>query len=81
MKLGEVDDGGDPDWVVTERESFSVYRDTNADGYMDHNEVREWLLPSSYDIAESEAKHLIHEVDQNDVSEQDGRGHYHVKQM
>ena len=57
----------DPDWVMREREAFGTYRDLNADGEMDHNEVKEWLIPSSYNAAGAEAKHLIYESDKNKV--------------
>ncbi|KAJ4922744.1 hypothetical protein JOQ06_004147 [Pogonophryne albipinna] len=64
------EDGEDePDWVASERQQFSEFRDKNGDGKMDQEETLDWILPSDYDHAEAEAKHLLHESDAN----QDGK--------
>ncbi|XP_069001559.1 calumenin-A [Embiotoca jacksoni] len=63
---GEEDE---PEWVATERQQFSEFRDKNQDGKMDKDETLDWILPSDYDHAEAEAKHLLHESDSN----KDGR--------
>ncbi|XP_037111189.1 calumenin-B-like [Syngnathus acus] len=55
----------EPEWVKTEREQFSEFRDKNKDGKMDRDETRDWILPNDYDHAEAEAKHLVHESDTN----------------
>lgn len=62
-------DGDDqvPEWVTREKEQFAAYRDKNKDGYMDRDEIREWIVPHDYDHSEAEAKHLIHESDKNKV--------------
>lgn len=57
--------GDEPDWVKTEREQFSEFRDKNKDGYMDEEEVKDWILPPDYDHVSSEAKHLVSESDTN----------------
>ncbi|CAK6973999.1 calumenin-A [Scomber scombrus] len=62
-------EGEEPDWVASEREQFSEFRDKNKDGKMDREETLDWILPSGYDNAEAEAKHLVHESDAN----QDGK--------
>lgn len=62
------EDVEEPDWVKTEREQFTMYRDTNKDGHMDRDEVRDWIIPDDYDHSSAEAKHLIFESD----SDQDG---------
>lgn len=54
-----------PEWVTREREQFHSYRDKNKDGYLDRSEIKEWIVPTDYDHAESEAKHLIYEADKN----------------
>ncbi|XP_020505259.1 reticulocalbin-3 isoform X2 [Labrus bergylta] len=59
----------EPEWVHTERKQFSDFRDSNKDGYMDADEVAQWILPGEVDHADNEAKHLIHETDTN----KDGR--------
>ena len=56
-------DDEEPEWVKTEREQFSLYRDKNKDGFMDRDEVKEWILPTNYDHSSAEARHLIHESD------------------
>lgn len=60
-------DGTEPEWVKTEREQFSEFRDRNKDGKMDKDETRDWILPSDYDHAEAEAKHLVYESDSDKV--------------
>ncbi|XP_077994163.1 calumenin-A-like isoform X1 [Glandiceps talaboti] len=61
--LYQGDDENAPDWVKTERDHFSQFRDKNGDGKMDKREVQEWILPQDYDHAEAESKHLIYESD------------------
>ena len=60
-------DEEEPEWVKGERTQFSSYRDTNGDGFMDHEEVKNWIIPPNYDHSEAEAKHLIYEADANKV--------------
>merc|ERR1712131_527044 len=62
-------DPSEPEWVKTEREQFTEFRDKNKDGRMDKEETRDWILPSDYDHAEAEAKHLVYESD----SDKDGQ--------
>ncbi|XP_025943529.1 reticulocalbin-1 [Apteryx rowi] len=58
------EEGGlEPDWVITEREQFSDFRDLNKDGKMDKEEIRHWILPQDYDHALAEARHLVYESD------------------
>ena len=60
-------DGEEPEWVKSEREQFNTYRDKNSDGKMDHDEVKDWIIPPDYDHTDAEAKHLIYESDTNKV--------------
>jgi len=60
----------EPDWVKDERSQFLSQRDKNGDGMMDRDEVKDWIIPDDYDHAASEAKHLIHEADLNQVGTQ-----------
>lgn len=62
MYKGE-DGEEEPDWVKSEREQFSTYRDKDGDGFMDEEEVKNWILPQDFDHAEAEARHLIYEAD------------------
>jgi len=60
------DDGDDePEWVRNERETFSTYRDKDNDGFMGHDEVRDWIIPPDFDHSEAEARHLIYEADKD----------------
>lgn len=56
-------DEEEPEWVKGEREQFSTYRDKDGDGFMDAEEVRNWILPPDFDHAEAESRHLIYEAD------------------
>ena len=56
-----------PDWVIREKDQFREIRDKNKDGFMDRDEIREWIIPPDYDHSEAEAKHLIREADTNQV--------------
>lgn len=60
-------DASEPEWVKTEREQFTEFRDKNKDGKMDKDETRDWILPSDYDHADAEAKHLVYESDSDKV--------------
>lgn len=60
-------DATEPEWVKTEREQFTEFRDKNKDGKMDKDETRDWILPTDYDHAEAEAKHLVYESDSDKV--------------
>ncbi|XP_010224301.1 PREDICTED: calumenin, partial [Tinamus guttatus] len=58
-------DTDEPEWVKTEREQFVEFRDKNRDGKMDQEETKDWILPTDYDHAEAEARHLVYESDQD----------------
>lgn len=60
-------DATEPEWVKTEREQFTEFRDKNKDGKMDKDETRDWILPNDYDHAEAEARHLVFESDTDKV--------------
>ncbi|GFN98760.1 calumenin [Plakobranchus ocellatus] len=59
----------EPDWVKSEREQFTSFRDRNKDGFMDKDEVLDWIIPHDYDQSLAETKHLIFEAD----ADKDGR--------
>jgi len=61
----EEEDGEEPEWVEEERKQFSEFRDKDNSGYLEDAEVRDWILPSEYDHAEGEARHLIESADSN----------------
>lgn len=62
MYRGEEGDP-EPEWVQNEREQFTTYRDKDGDGFMDAEEVKNWIIPPDFDHAEAEARHLIYEAD------------------
>jgi len=66
------DGGPEPDWVRTERDQFSDFRDLNKDGKMDLEEIRHWILPQDYDHAQAEARHLVYESDTDKVRTSSG---------
>lgn len=55
----------EPEWVEEERKQFKEFRDKNADGKLDRQEVEEWILPQDFDHSEVEVRHLIGEADEN----------------
>lgn len=61
----EEEDGEEPEWVEEERKQFHDFRDKDKSGFLEDEEVRNWILPSEYDHAEGEAKHLIESADSN----------------
>lgn len=48
-----------------DKDYFRSSRDANKDGYLDLDEVKEWMFPTSYDYLESEVSHLIYHADTN----------------
>ena len=62
----------EPDWVASEREQFTKFRDTDQDGFLDIEEVKvgpfllpsgfsplasqAWIIPPDFDHSEAEAK-------------------------
>jgi Ca2+-binding EF-hand superfamily protein len=51
--------GKEPDWVGSEREMFREHRDKDADGKLNKDEMRDWIMPVGFDHADAEAKHLV----------------------
>lgn len=48
-----ADDGEEePEWVTSERETFSKFRDMDGDGLLSREEVRNWIVPKDFDHAE-----------------------------
>lgn len=57
------DDSDEPEWVKHERDTFKTFRDKDSDGFLNNDEVKDWIIPQDFDHAEAEAKHLIYEAD------------------
>ncbi|XP_015784895.1 calumenin-A [Tetranychus urticae] len=61
-------DGADsevPDWVLREKDQFNTIRDKDKDGFLDRNEVKDWIIPDDSDLSGVEAKHLVSESDED----------------
>lgn len=74
-------DKPEPDWVKSERQMFSDYRDKNKDGKLDKAEMRDWIMPVNFDHSEAEAKHLINMADDDKdgkLSKKEILDHYDV---
>ncbi|GFR92887.1 calumenin [Elysia marginata] len=71
---------GEPDWVRTEREQFANFRDKNHDGYLDKEEIREWIIPEDYDHSSAEAQHLMRSSDEDGVGDMWPRSEEEEKQ-
>ena len=54
---GEGEEGAA--WIETEKRTFLQHRDINGDGFLDMDELREWLHPDGVTPALQEARHLI----------------------
>lgn len=63
MFRGSEDDEEEPEWVRNERDTFMKFRDKDQDGFMNYEEVKDWIIPADFDHAEAEARHLIYEAD------------------
>ncbi|XP_015758332.1 PREDICTED: calumenin-like isoform X3 [Acropora digitifera] len=50
-----------------DKEYFQSERDRNKDGFLDTDEMKEWLFPTSFDYLAAEASHLIYHADSNEV--------------
>jgi Ca2+-binding EF-hand superfamily protein len=63
MYRASEDETDEPDWVKNEREAFKTFRDKDGDGFLNPEEVKEWIIPQDFDHAEAESRHLIYESD------------------
>lgn len=63
MYRASEDETDEPDWVKNEREAFKTFRDKDGDGYLNNEEVKDWIIPQDFDHAEAESRHLIYEAD------------------
>ena len=50
--------GGDSDSELSERERFSSEYDANGDGFLDGDELRDWIAPDNVEIANDEVSFL-----------------------
>ncbi|XP_065835492.1 calumenin-like [Oscarella lobularis] len=59
----DPDTGNPPDWVSVENTTFYEVRDTNHNGKMDRDEIREWIMPTTHSHVNDEASHLVQQAD------------------
>lgn len=50
-------------FTSTPETSFSFFRDSDKNGFLDVGEVKDWIAPPEFDHAEAEARHLVFEAD------------------
>merc|ERR1712130_62337 len=63
LLIDKMDKDGDGKVTEEERKQFHDFRDKDQSGFLENEEVRDWILPSEYDHAEGEARHLIESAD------------------
>lgn len=63
----DENDEEDTAWMLEEREEFQLNLDKDGDGYLDHQEITDWVLPEDFDHITEESKHLFEEADMNQV--------------
>lgn len=61
------EDEDDPDWVNEEKQQFHTFRDKNGDGFLDREEVKDWLIPDEFNHLETEVTHLVRTSDVDQV--------------
>ncbi|MFH4981793.1 hypothetical protein AB6A40_008502 [Gnathostoma spinigerum] len=57
--------GKEPEWVASERDMFKEHRDKNKDGKLDPEEMKDWIMPTGFDHADAESKHLMGIADED----------------
>lgn len=63
----DANNDGVPDWVESEKNQFKHFRDQDRDGFLNLEEVKNWVLPQEYENSEAEAKHLVGSCDEDGV--------------
>ena len=61
----ELPGGREPHWVTQEKTLFGTERDKDGDGFMNFEEVKQWIVPDDFDHTLGEARHLIVQADTN----------------
>ncbi|XP_037927868.1 reticulocalbin-2 [Teleopsis dalmanni] len=63
--IGEAGNQHDKEWLIAEKEHFDNDLDSNHDGVLTGNEVLNWVVPSSEDVAKNEVDHLFASTDED----------------
>ena len=56
-----------PDWIINEQREFEEKLDLNKDGYLDNQEIQQWIAPNDVEFINEEIEHLINHIDENKV--------------
>lgn len=51
------------EWLLVEKDKFDNDYDRDSDGRLDHDEIRNWVVPSNEEIADDETTHLFASAD------------------
>lgn len=57
--IGDQGKNHDKEWLVTEKDKFDKDFDKDHDGYLNHNEILSWIVPSNDEVASDEVDHLF----------------------
>jgi reticulocalbin-2 len=55
----------DKQWLMTEKDKFDNDFDKDHDGYLNHNEILSWIVPSNEEVAAEEVDHLFAATDED----------------
>jgi len=57
--IGDQAKNHDKEWLMTEKDKFDKDFDKDHDGYLNHNEILSWIVPSNDEVATEEVEHLF----------------------
>lgn len=63
--LGELKGHHNEEWAATEKNRFRMDFDSDNNGYLDREEMLQWLVPNNEEVAKEEAQHLLQAADKN----------------
>lgn len=61
--VGDSAKDHDKEWLLTEKDKFDTDFDKDHDGYLNHNEILSWVVPSNDEVAGDEVNHLFASAD------------------
>lgn len=57
--IGDNGKNHDKEWLLSEKEKFDKDFDKDHDGFLNHNEILSWIVPSNDQVAAEEVDHLF----------------------
>lgn len=57
--IGDNAKNHDKEWLISEKERFDNDFDKDHDGFLNHNEILSWIVPSNSEVATEEVNHLF----------------------